>query len=103
MAGIRRKWKRNGVYDSAFHPKIRCMTTGIRVSDSDCHAQGTAVRCGKYGASCALRRTAQLTGNVVNHTTTYIKVYLCLQSRTEERRVGKECVRTCRSRWWPYD
>src|SRR3546814_9093817 len=24
------------------------------------------------------------------------------QPRSEERRVGKECVRTCRSRWWPY-
>src|SRR3546814_13032416 len=23
-----------------------------------------------------------------------------LSSRSEERRVGKECVRTCRSRWW---
>src|SRR3546814_14735681 len=22
-------------------------------------------------------------------------------SRSEERRVGKECVSTCRSRWWP--
>src|SRR3546814_11635614 len=22
--------------------------------------------------------------------------------RAEERRVGKECVSTCRSRWWPY-
>src|SRR3546814_17807286 len=22
-------------------------------------------------------------------------------ARTEERRVGKECVSTCRSRWWP--
>src|SRR3546814_19996141 len=22
--------------------------------------------------------------------------------RLEERRVGNECVRTCRSRWWPY-
>src|SRR3546814_17416725 len=25
-----------------------------------------------------------------------------LQVRSEERRVGKECVSTCRSRWWPY-
>src|SRR3546814_14061110 len=25
-----------------------------------------------------------------------------LQERSEERRVGKECVRTCRSRWSPY-
>src|SRR3546814_2230491 len=24
-----------------------------------------------------------------------------LNERSEERRVGKECVRTCRSRWWP--
>src|SRR3546814_16436834 len=23
--------------------------------------------------------------------------------RSEERRVGKECVSTCRSRWWPDD
>src|SRR3546814_21191933 len=23
-------------------------------------------------------------------------------ARSEERRVGKECVRTCRSRWWSY-
>src|SRR3546814_3849203 len=25
-----------------------------------------------------------------------------LQGRSEERRVGKECVSTCRSRWSPY-
>src|SRR3546814_19130426 len=27
---------------------------------------------------------------------------LIMQHRSEERRVGKECVRKCRSRWWPY-
>src|SRR3546814_12560290 len=26
----------------------------------------------------------------------------CVSSRTDERSVGKECVRTCRSRWSPY-
>src|SRR3546814_17258193 len=26
-----------------------------------------------------------------------------IQKRSEERRVGKECVSTCRSRWWPYN
>src|SRR3546814_10497679 len=26
-----------------------------------------------------------------------------LHGRSEERRVGKECVSTCRSRWSPYD
>src|SRR3546814_7075684 len=25
-----------------------------------------------------------------------------IHNRSEERRVGKECVSTCRSRWWPY-
>src|SRR3546814_15056837 len=25
-----------------------------------------------------------------------------VSGRSEERRVGKECVSTCRSRWWPY-
>src|SRR3546814_21072061 len=25
----------------------------------------------------------------------------CSISRSEERRVGQECVSTCRSRWWP--
>src|SRR3546814_17705762 len=24
------------------------------------------------------------------------------RTRSEERRVGKECVSPCRSRWWPY-
>src|SRR3546814_12556063 len=27
---------------------------------------------------------------------------LMTEQRSEERRVGKECVSTCRSRWWPY-
>src|SRR3546814_19641884 len=27
---------------------------------------------------------------------------LCGMARSEERRVGKECVSTCRSRWSPY-
>src|SRR3546814_16478405 len=27
--------------------------------------------------------------------------YLLANGRSEERRVGKECVGTCRSRWWP--
>src|SRR3546814_10487397 len=26
----------------------------------------------------------------------------CVAARSEERRVGKECVSTCRSRWSPY-
>src|SRR3546814_20572633 len=29
--------------------------------------------------------------------------YIHAEGRSEERRVGKECVSTCRSRWSPYN
>src|SRR3546814_4071684 len=32
----------------------------------------------------------------------YITHPLAVASRSEERRVGQECVSTCRSRWSPY-
>src|SRR3546814_13514488 len=35
-------------------------------------------------------------------TPAVVKQRLKLADRSEERRVGKECVRTCRSRWSPY-
>src|SRR3546814_17514022 len=35
---------------------------------------------------------------VMNNAT---ELRMCRTSRWEERRVGKECVRTCRYRWWP--
>src|SRR3546814_15225240 len=31
-----------------------------------------------------------------------LELTFCLFRRSEERRVGKECVSTCRSRWSPY-
>ena len=34
--------------------------------------------------------------NIYSHTKSYVS------TRSEERRVGKECVSTCRSRWSPY-
>src|SRR3546814_16048476 len=35
-------------------------------------------------------------------TFAYHDDYLASDKRSEERRVGKECVSTCRSRWSPY-
>src|SRR3546814_18131770 len=32
----------------------------------------------------------------------FVRVHRWAASRSEERRVGKECVSTCRSRWSPY-
>src|SRR3546814_12472235 len=31
-----------------------------------------------------------------------VKVVTTFETRSEERRVGKECVSTCRDRWSPY-
>src|SRR3546814_13694226 len=31
-----------------------------------------------------------------------IAIVVVVAIRSEERRVGKECVSTCRYRWWPY-
>src|SRR3546814_16718360 len=36
------------------------------------------------------------------HAMDRMAVGLSARTRSEERRVGKECVSTCRSRWWPY-
>src|SRR3546814_19999070 len=57
-----------------------------------------------------LQGTAQLTeGRAVSIELTYTNATaeagtcgLTLGWRSEERRVGKECVSTCRSRWAPY-
>ena len=38
----------------------------------------------------------------VNPTGSFIHVYPQTGGRSEERRVGKECSLTCRSRWSPY-
>src|SRR3546814_4524909 len=40
------------------------------------------------------RQIGRLVGYMISNT--------MIQTRSEERRVGKECVSTCRSRWSPY-
>src|SRR3546814_12274944 len=40
-------------------------------------------------------------GECVHAVTTHAALRGC-EHRSEERRVGKECVSTCRSRWSPY-
>src|SRR3546814_20549109 len=45
------------------------------------------------GVVAALRETGELDHTYVVYTS---------DNRSEERRVGKECVSTCRSRWSPY-
>src|SRR3546814_17325436 len=52
-----------------------------------------------YTLGNSLRRT--LLSSIPGASVTSIKIDSVLH-RSEERRVGKECVSTCRSRWSPY-
>src|SRR3546814_11540305 len=45
--------------------------------------------------------TLSLGARVIHDKKTINNITTCIQ-RSEERRVGKECVSTCRSRWSPY-
>ena len=38
----------------------------------------------------------------ITHNPSAREMDMLLASRSEERRVGKECLRLCRSRWSPY-
>src|SRR3546814_17236480 len=58
--------------------------------------------------SAAARQAGEVILNALAATPLFIaaalplKVFPPLFNRSEERRVGKECVSTCRSRWSPY-
>ena len=43
-----------------------------------------------------------LTGDNDYHSSSFNDASTRSHSRSEERRVGKECLRLCRSRWSPY-
>src|SRR3546814_12534054 len=50
---------------------------------------------------CALMLVAQI-GQAVGGDWSRVDRIVKIGVRSEERRVGKECVSTCRSRWSPY-
>src|SRR3546814_4634621 len=53
-------------------------------------------------ASAQLAPTERLTSSGTQRSAAPAITSLTTALRSEERRVGKECVRTCRSRWSPY-
>src|SRR3546814_3293565 len=67
----------------------RYVTFDFETTDTD------VVTCGvvEIGAARVVK------GEIVERFHTLVNPY---QARSEERRVGKECVSTCRSRWSPY-
>src|SRR3546814_11256412 len=71
-------------------------TRGALKQRNTCFGNGTAVektcqRIGRRQKTCALLGLLAL-----------LHFYLKVAVRSEARRVGKECVSTCSSRWTPY-
>src|SRR3546814_5692503 len=68
----------------------RILGGGVSIQDLDAVA--------RYGLDPDAQQTAILTGGSVAKAVGSFSYTV----RSEERRVGKECVSTCRSRWSPY-
>src|SRR3546814_11364720 len=64
----------------------------------DCAAIGH--RTGREGEIAGFERAGNVSGSAVAVVVARI-LAVELDARSEERRVGKECVSTCRSRWSP--
>src|SRR3546814_9452475 len=68
----------------------------------DVSTAGTPVRVSRYPMTSSVTKVA-VSGNraYVGHDGAGVEV-VDISDRSEERRVGKECVSTCRSRWSAY-
>src|SRR3546814_1141907 len=90
----------------------RCaLVTGVQTCALPIYRRLAAVRerMGQAGIDTMLVHTFANIFYLIGHQTTGLANYHCLvipmsgePFRSEERRVGKECVSTCRSRWSPY-
>src|SRR3546814_5686866 len=64
--------------------------------------RGRAIRTEAWWAHKMLRCRIKQYCQHKDHATKIIRGTSLIIIRSEERRVGKECVSTCRSRWSPY-
>src|SRR3546814_5974043 len=73
------------------------------VCSSDLHAQAKAHREIFAGSAIGIARFERtIPAAVIDVDRPHLDPMLACIARSEERRVGKECVSTCRSRWSPY-
>src|SRR3546814_14779411 len=90
-------------------PKIKVTATCVRVPVFVGHSEAINIEMeDELSAEDAQRIPREAPGVVLHDKREdggYITPVECVgdfATRSEERRVGKECVRTCRSRWSPY-
>src|SRR3546814_20442743 len=88
-------------FDAVSQIRMPIWSSGRVVLTGDA-AHATSFLSGQ-GSSCALVSAYVLAGELATHAN-YQEAFAAYErlARSEERRVGKECVSTCRSRWSPY-
>src|SRR3546814_1971359 len=84
---------------TAYEMRISDWSSDVCSSDLCIHGWRNA----QSGGSAACHRCARPPGQHEQRKPGRGGDPVSLGGRSEERRVGKECVRTCRSRWCPYN
>src|SRR3546814_2410787 len=89
-------WSRVVFFFSSRRRHTRCaLVTGVQTC-----ALPICRGVGGKGFQCLKQRPVMLARGILARLKSFVLLYFL--ARSEERRVGKECVSTCRSRWSPY-
>src|SRR3546814_13992963 len=90
---------------------LRALSVIAPIQDAQVFRIGAQIDAGRLGVHLQLRfrKRGKISGPAFGGLELYLACPVKLWSigmqgalRSEERRVGKECVSTCRSRWSPY-
>src|SRR3546814_8308814 len=89
---------------TAYEMRISDWSSDVCSSDlNDVHFLGTSlINRIRQGRKLYRERREVIMAFRVNLPAMLNNDFFCNRQRSEERRVGKECVSTCRSRWSPY-
>src|SRR3546814_14291297 len=86
-----------------------CSSDLVRLSAVEQQSEVDAARAQLHASEAAVReaeadyqRYRELAQDQYVSRSQLERMHAARDSRSEERRVGKECVSTCRSRWSPY-